>query len=55
MADEFVGAAQFGEFVKRIDEAFVNVNKLADQRYEKSEPASGRCRQGKGAEHGSHQ
>ena len=34
MADEFVGAAQFGEFVKRIDEAFVNVNKLADQRYE---------------------
>ena len=34
MADEFVSAAQFGEFVKRIDEAFVNVNKLADQRYE---------------------
>ena len=41
MADEFVSTAQFGEFVKRIDQRFdhmdkelVNVNKLADQRYE---------------------
>ena len=34
MADEFVSTAQFGEFVKRIDECFVDVNKLADQRYE---------------------
>ena len=25
---------RFGEFVKRMDEAFVNVSKLADQRYE---------------------
>ena len=45
MADEFVSVAQFGEFVKRIDErfdhvqkdmanGFAYVNKLADQRYE---------------------
>ena len=41
MADEYVSAAQFGEFVKRIDERFddvekelASVNKLADQRYE---------------------
>ena len=41
MADEFVSGAQFGEFVKRIDERFdhvgkefANVNKVADQRYE---------------------
>ena len=41
MADEFVSTAQFGEFVKRIDQRFdhmdrelVNVTKLADQRYE---------------------
>ena len=45
MADEFVSTAQFGEFVKRIDErfdhvqkdmanGFAYVNQLADQRYE---------------------
>ena len=42
MADsEFVSAAQFGEFVKRVedrfkavDNAFQNVNQLADQRYD---------------------
>ena len=45
MADEFVTTAQFGEFVKRIDErfdhvqkdvatGFAHVNQLADQRYE---------------------
>ena len=40
MAEEFVSMAQFGEFVKRMEERFdhlakelVNVNKLADQRY----------------------
>ena len=34
MADEFVSMAQFGEFVKRIDERFDSAEKLADQRYE---------------------
>ena len=41
MAEESVSQAQFGEFVKRIEERFdhlgkelVNVNKLADQRYD---------------------
>ena len=41
MAEEFVRIVQFGEFVKRIEERFehlakelVNVNTLADQRYD---------------------
>ena len=34
MAEEFVRIVQFGEFVKRMEEGFVRVNELADQRYD---------------------
>ena len=34
MAEEFVSTAQFGEFVKRMEDRFDHVNELADQRYD---------------------
>ena len=34
MADEYVRAGDFGQFVKRMDERFDHVNKLADQRFD---------------------
>ena len=34
MAEEFVRIVQFGEFVKRMEEGFVRVSELADQRYD---------------------
>ena len=45
MAEEFARVGQFGEFVKHMEERFdhlgkelVNVNTLADQRYEQHQP-----------------
>ena len=34
MADEYVRAGEFGEFVKRMEERFDHVNELADQRFD---------------------
>ena len=34
MADEYVRAGEFGQFVKRMDERFDHVNELADQRFD---------------------
>ena len=34
MADEYVSGAQFGEFVKRMEQGFAHVNQLADTRYD---------------------
>lgn len=34
MAEEFVSQAQFGEFVKRMEERFDHAHELAEQRYE---------------------